>query len=131
MTVEGTAAAPRPTDVARRRLCRVTGITGLAAIILIFAAVVVGTRQEPAFNASATEFLISYQSPNTPGADFRSFILTVGLITFAWFVVALTILLRHPEGGPPWRSTIAMVSGVLFVAPVLVRERGCCRVPRR
>ena len=41
------------------------------------------------------------------------------MITFVWFVVALTTLLRRAEGEPPWRSTIAMVSGVLFVAPVL------------
>ena len=41
------------------------------------------------------------------------------MITFVWFVVALTTLLRRAEGEPPWRSTIAMVSGVLLVAPVL------------
>jgi magnesium-transporting ATPase (P-type) len=119
MAVEGTAAAPSPTDVARRRLFRVAGIAGLAAVVLIFVAVLVGTRQEPTFNAAATEVLSYYQSPNTPGADFRSFVLTVGLITFVWFVVALTTLLRRAEGEPPWRSTIAMVSGVLLVAPVL------------
>jgi hypothetical protein len=119
MAVEGTAAAPSPTDVARRRLFRVAGIAGLAAVVLIFVAVLVGTRQEPTFNAAATEVLSYYQSPNTPGADVRSFVLTVGLITFVWFVVALTTLLRRAEGEPPWRSTIAMVSGVLLVAPVL------------
>jgi hypothetical protein len=57
--------------------------------------------------------------PTRRGPDFRSFVLTVGLITFIWFVVALTTLLRRAEGGLPWRSTIAMVSGVLLVAPVL------------
>jgi hypothetical protein len=119
MAVEDTAAAPSPTDAARRRLFRVTGIAGIAAVVLIFAAVLVGTRQEPTFNAAATEVLAYYQSPNTPGADFRSFVLTVGLITFVWFVVALTTLLRRAEGESPWRSTIAMVSGVLLVAPVL------------
>jgi hypothetical protein len=43
MTVKGTAAAPNPTGVGRRRLFRVTRIAGLAAIVLIFAAVLVGT----------------------------------------------------------------------------------------
>jgi len=119
MAVEGTAAAPSPTDVARRRLFRVAGIAGLAAVVLIFVAVLVGTRQEPTFNAAATEVLSYYHSPNTPGADFRSFVLTVVLITFVWFVVALTTLLRRAEGEPPWRSTIEMVSGVLLVAPML------------
>ena len=119
MAVEGTAAASSPTDVAWRRLFRVTGIAGLAATVLIFAAVLAGTRTEPTFNATAAEVLAYYRSPNTPGADFRSFVLTVGLIAFVWFVVALTTLLRRAEGGLPWRSTIAMVSGVLFVAPLL------------
>jgi hypothetical protein len=57
MTVEGTAAAPSPTDVAPRRLFGVTGIVGLATIVLIFVAVVVGTRHEPTFNATATDVL--------------------------------------------------------------------------
>jgi hypothetical protein len=41
------------------------------------------------------------------------------LIAFVWYVVALTTLLRRAEGEAPWRSTIAMVSGVLLVALVL------------
>jgi len=117
MTGEGAATTP-PTDVARR-LFRVTGIAGLMAMVLIFGAVVVGTRQEPAFNARPTGFLTYYRSPDTPGAEFRSFVLTVGLIAFVWFVVALTTLLRRAEGEPPWRSTIAMLSGVLLPALAL------------
>ena len=131
MALEGTAAAPSPTDLARRRLFRVAGIAGLAAVVLIFAAVLVGTPKEPTFNATATEVLAYYLSPNTPGADFRSFVLTVGLIAFVWFVVALTTLLRRAEGGLPWRSTIAMVSGVLLVAPVLSGSEVAARLPRQ
>jgi hypothetical protein len=89
MAVEGTAAAPSPTDVACRGLFRITGIAGLAATVLIFAAVLVGTPKEPTFNATATEVLAYYLSPNTPGADFRSFVLTVGLIAFVWFANTL------------------------------------------
>jgi len=48
-----------------------------------------------------------------------SFALAVGLITFVWFVVGLTILLRRAEGAVAWRSTIAMVSGVLLPALAL------------
>jgi hypothetical protein len=114
-----TITAPASAGVAWRRLGRVTGVAGLAAIVLIFVPIVVGTSPEPDFNAPATEFLTYYRSPDTPGAQFRSFIFTVGLITFVWFVVALTTLLRRAEGEAPWRSTIAMVSGVLLVAPVL------------
>lgn len=108
-----------PTSVAWRRLGRITGIAGLAAVALILGPLVIGTRPEPTFNATATEFLTYYRSPNTPGAEFRSFVVTVGLITFVWFVVTLATLLRRAEGEAPWRSTIAMLSGVLFVALVL------------
>jgi hypothetical protein len=102
-----------------QRLGRVTGVAGLAAVILILVPIVVGTRPEPAFTATATEFLPSYRSPHTPAAPFRSFVFTVGLVTFVWFVGALTTLLRRAEGEAPWRSAIAMGSGVLFVALVL------------
>ena len=61
-----------------------------------------GTRPEPAFTATATEFLTYYKSPNTPGAEFRSFVFTVGLVTFVWFVVALTTLLRRADGEAQW-----------------------------
>jgi hypothetical protein len=61
---EGTAASPSPTDAAQRRLFRVTGIAGLASIVLIFVAVV-GTRDEPSFTATATQFLTYYRSPDT------------------------------------------------------------------
>jgi hypothetical protein len=37
-----------------QRLGRVTGVAGLAAVILILVPIVVGTRPEPAFTATAT-----------------------------------------------------------------------------
>jgi hypothetical protein len=114
-----TNTAPTSNAVAWQRLGRVTGVAGLAATVLIFVPVVVGTRPEPTFTATATEVLTYYRSPNTVAAEFRSFVFTVGLVTFVWFVVALTTLLRRAEGEAPWRSAIAMGSGVLFVALVL------------
>jgi len=67
----------------------------------------------------AAEFLTYYQSPNTVASPLRSFALTIALISFVWFGVALSTLLRRAEGVAPWRSSIAMVSGVLSVALVL------------
>ena len=80
---------------------------------------VVGTRPEPAFNAAAAEVLAYYRSSETVAAPFRSFVFTVGLVTFVWFVGALSTLLRRVEGEAAWRSAIAMGSGVLCVALVL------------
>jgi hypothetical protein len=110
--------APPPAAVAWRRLGRVTGIAGLAAVVLTFVPIVVGTPTEPHFDSSATKFLAYYRLPDTPGAPIRSFFFIAGLVTFVWFVVALTMLLRRAEGEAPWRSTIAMVSGALLVAMV-------------
>jgi hypothetical protein len=104
--------------VAWQRLRRVTGVAGLAAIVLILG-VLVGTRPEPPFAAAAAEFLTHYRSPDTVAAPVRSFVFTVGLVAFVWFVVALTTLLRRAEGEAAWRSAVAMASGVLFVALVL------------
>jgi hypothetical protein len=104
---------------AGRRLGRITGVAGLAAVVLIFS-VLIGSRPEPAFTASAGEFLTHYRSPNTVAAPFRSFVLTVALVTFVWFIGALSTLLRRAEGeAPPWLSSIAMLSGGVFVALVL------------
>ncbi|MGZ4687534.1 hypothetical protein [Oryzihumus sp.] len=94
------------------------GIAGLAAVVLVFV-VLVGSRQEPPFNATAAEFLTHYRSPDTVASGFRPFVFTVALVTFVWFVVALSTLLRRAEGEAPWRSSIAMASGVLFAALVL------------
>ena len=106
-----TNTAPALGSVAWQRLGRVTGVAGLAATVLIFS-VLIGTREEPPFTASAREFL-------TVASPFRSFVFTVGLVAFVWFVVALTTLLRGVEGEAAWRSAIAMACGVLFVALVL------------
>jgi hypothetical protein len=103
-----TNTAPIADAVSWQRLGRVTGMAGLAAVVLIFV-VLVSTREEPSFAATADEFLTHYRAPNTVASDFRSFA----------FVVALTTLLRQAEGEAPWRSNIAMASGVLFVALVL------------
>lgn len=101
-----------------QRLGRVAGIAGLTTVVLAFV-VLVGSRPEPAFDAPAAEFLTHYQSPNTAGSPLRSFGLAIALLSFVWFGVALSTLLRRAEGDPPWRSSIAMVSAVLFAALVL------------
>jgi len=110
--------APISDAAAWRRLGRVTGITGLVTVLLLFV-VLVGSRAEPPFTAPAAEFLAHYRASNTVASPFRSFALTIGLVTFVWFGVALSLLLRHAEGEAPWRSSIAMVSSVLFAALVL------------
>ena len=107
-----------PGAAAWQGLGRATAIAGLTTVVLSFV-VLVGSATEPAFDAPAAEFLAHYQSPNTVGSPLRSFGLTLALVSFVWFGVALSILLRRAEGEAPWRSSIAMVSAVLFAALVL------------
>ena len=45
---------------------------------------------------------------------------TLGWIGSLWFFVAFGYLLRRVEGDPPWRSTIATLSGALLAAYGLV-----------
>ena len=52
-------------------------------------------------------------------SGWRSFVFTLALVIFACSLVALSTLLRRAEGEAPWRSSIAMACGVLFVALVL------------
>jgi hypothetical protein len=91
-----TNTAPTSDAIAWQRLGRVTGVAGLAAVVLILVPIVVGTRPEPTFDATAIEFLTYYQSPHTPATQFRSFVLTIGLITFVGFVGALTTAADQP-----------------------------------
>lgn len=111
-----TARSTHP--AASQRLGTVTGVAGLVTFALLFGALI-GSRQEPDFTAPATEFLTHYQAPNTVAAPLRSFIFTMGLVSFVWFAGALTTMLRRAEGEPSWRSTVAMASAVLVVATVL------------
>jgi hypothetical protein len=113
-----TTTASNSGAVSWQRLEVVTAVTGLTFVVLVFA-VLVGTHPEPAFTAPASEFLDHYRSPNTVGSGLRSFGFTVALVLFVWFVVALCTVLRRVEGEAPWRSTVALVSGVLFAALVL------------
>ena len=76
-----TNTAPTSDAVAWPCLGRVTGVAGLAAVVLIFVDLV-GTREEPPFTATADEFLTHYRAPNTVASDFRSFAFTVALVTF-------------------------------------------------
>jgi hypothetical protein len=112
-------ATSTPATSAWRLLGRVIGLTGLATVVLFVLAVAVGTRQEPGFDAPAIDVLTYYRSGHTPATQFRSFALVLGSVTFVWFVVGLSILLRRAEGEVPWRSTIALVSGALLPALVL------------
>ena len=45
---------------------------------------------------------------------------TLAAMGLIWFVVGLALLLARAEGNPPWRSGVALVSGVLLAAYLLL-----------
>lgn len=111
-------------DLSRRRrtLFLSTGITGIAAVILLFGSqgfVGVGGG-EPAFDAPAAQIHDFFGARDPILYAVGSYVGVLGLVVFLWFVCGLHTLLRGAEGDPPWRSTVALVSGVLYVAVVMV-----------
>ena len=119
MTTGEIAARRQTTDLAWRRLARATGISGLATMVLIFVPALARSGLEPAFDAPAADVLVYLRSIHSPLANFGSFVMTVGLIAFLWFIIGLSMLLRDAEGDPPWRSAIAAASGLVLLALAL------------
>jgi hypothetical protein len=98
-------------------LTRATGVTGLAAVILLFAALgVIGSADEPPLDATSQEAATFFRNSQAALVQAAGATVRLATLVFLWFVVGLTLLLRRAEGEPPWRSTVALVSGVLFAA---------------
>jgi len=98
-------------------LARATGAIGLAAVILLFAALgVVGSAGEPPLDASSQEAATFFRNSQAAWVQAAGATVRLAMLVFLWFVVGLSLLLRRAEGGPPWRSTVALVSGVLLAA---------------
>ncbi|HJY45914.1 MAG TPA: hypothetical protein VJ301_14940 [Propionibacteriaceae bacterium] len=99
------------------RLGRITAVTGLSSIVLLFATIIpLAALGEPAFTASNDEARAYLVNVSVGWPQTVIALSSVAAIGILWFVVGLTLVLRRAEGDPPWRSTIALVSGVLLTA---------------
>ena len=110
------------TLTARTSLVRTVGLTGIIGMVLLFAATIAYATNEPQLDAStadAADFLsgldASWIGPVEGVAD-------IGMIVLLWFMVGLSLLLRRHEGEVPLRSTVAMLSGVIVVAFVVLES---------
>ena len=100
-----------------RNLALGTGVTGLVAIVSQFAAIIaVGSVGEPPLQASSREAAAFFRSIEAAWAQAAQAVASLGMIVFLWFVVGFALLLRRAEGDPPWRSGVALASGVLVTA---------------
>jgi hypothetical protein len=114
-------ALGRPVDSGRyAALARVTGI-GIFLVALLFGPIIaLSTAGEPPLDATASEAAKYFDKIEATWAQVAIAVSTLGWIGSLWFFVAFGYLLRRVEGDPPWRSTIATLSGALLAAYGLV-----------
>ena len=112
----------RPTELDRyAALARTTGIIGIAFLVLAFGPIIaLSTADEPALEATAAEAVNYFGNLEATWAQLTMAASTLGMIGSLWFFVAFGFLLRRAEGDPPWRSTIATLSGALLAALGLI-----------
>jgi hypothetical protein len=104
------------TETTWRRLERATGATGLLAILLIFGSVSIIGDGEPPPLATLEQAARYFHHADGAWLEPAAALFAVSLLVFLWFAVGLSQILRRAEPGPPWRSTVALTSAVLFVA---------------
>ncbi|HEX3199523.1 MAG TPA: hypothetical protein VHR39_18415 [Propionibacteriaceae bacterium] len=117
-----TADSTVNTEAARwQQLSRVTGIAGLAFFALTVAWIVTTSvsGKEPAFDGTADEVLAYFRATSSALAGFGSYLVVVGMVAMIWFAIGLALLLGRAEGRPPWRSSVAAASALVFVGLVL------------
>ena len=112
----------RPTERTRyAALARTTGIIGIAFLVLLFGPIIaLASAGEPPLEATAAEAVEYFGNIEATWAQLVIAASTLGMIGSLWFFVAFGFLLRRAEGDPPWRSTIATLSGALLAAYGLV-----------
>jgi len=101
-------------------LARTIGIAGLVGTVLLFAGLIAGSPGEPptdATTAAAAEFL---RGLDTMWVRVAEVVADIAMFVLLWFMVGLALLLRRVEGDIPLRSTIAMLSGLLIAAFVIL-----------
>lgn len=99
------------------RLALFTGVTGLAAMAILFPAVIaVSSVGEPPLDATSRDAAAFFRDIEAAWAQAAEAVASLGMLVFLWFVVGFALLLVRVEGDPPWRSVVALVSGVLVAA---------------
>ncbi len=106
------------------RMIRSTGVVGLVTFVVLFAALIASSPGEPPFLASPEEALALYLNSTAGLVQAAMAVVGLAAIGWFWFVVGLCLLLARAEGSPPWRSAVALVSGVILGAFLLLNTSG-------
>ena len=112
------------------RLERVTGAVGLLAILLVFGSVITIGEGEPPPLATVEEAARYFREADGAWLQPAFALFAVSMLVFLWFAVGLSLILRRAEPDPPWRSTVALMSGVLLAAFGLVNTSIAAAVHR-
>jgi hypothetical protein len=108
-------------DVVRRTsLERGIGLAGIVGMVLLFAATIATATNEPELDASTAEAADFIKSLDASWITPVEAVADIGMIVLLWFMVGLPLVLRRHEGEVPVRSTVAMLSGVLVAAFVVL-----------
>jgi hypothetical protein len=105
------------------RLVRKTGIAGLISVGMIFApfhALLILGKGEPPLTATAEQARAYFTNGSVGWAQLVTVVPKLAAIGLIWFLVGLALLLARAEGKPPWRSGVALVSGVMLAAYLLL-----------
>lgn len=99
---------------------RLVGAVGLVGTVLLFASVILGSPGEPELEASSAEAATFITGLDRWWVPVLGAIGNIAMIVLLWFMVGLALILRRHEGDFPWRSTMAMLSGALVAAYVVL-----------
>lgn len=103
-----------------RSMAVTAGVAGLLSLALVAAgqALVQVGGGEPAFDAPPAEIADFIANRDDELYPVGSYLGTLFVLAFVWFLAGLYGVLRRAEGEPPWRSRVALVSGMVFVAGI-------------
>ena len=104
-----------------RTMSVTTGIAGLAGFVLVAVsqAFVQAGGGEPAFDAPGQEILSFFETRNDTLYPIGSFLGLIAVLALLWFFAGFWAVLQSAEGMPPWRSVVALGSGLVYVVLVM------------
>jgi hypothetical protein len=101
-------------------MIRSTGVIGMVTIVLLFTSLIASSSGEPPFIATAEQAREYFVNISGDLAQAMMAVTSLSAIGLIWFVIGLCLLFGRAEGSPPWRSAVALVSGVLLPAYLLL-----------
>jgi hypothetical protein len=92
---------------------RIIGLAGIVGTVLLFAALIVSSTDEPRTDATTAD-AAQYLAGQPGWVEPVEVVSDIAMMAVLWSMVGLALILRRYEGATPVRSTMAMLSAVLF-----------------